>query len=276
MKIKKFCEAIGFSKEERLAIEIHLNELLKSSKAREYALSLTCEFDYENAEKGLKALLSDDANGVKMLSIMLYSATLTLKNYKKKGISNKIFIDTMKCFTRFVSEYKKQYGRFGFDRSFWVGRQLSLQLFRIGELEYECSSNASNVAEISIHIPSGCDLSVNKVEKSIIKAKKFFSKYYPKYSNADYYVTSWMVSPCLKPLLSADSKILNFQNKFEVVREFVSDSYKRWVFGSDTIRLNEFEGGTALQRSIKRYVLNGGVMTDATARLKSDGYPIKR
>lgn len=70
----------------------------------------------------------------------------------------------MKCFSRFVLENYKWTGKWSFDRDFWVLRQLSLSLFRIGELEFETCSIDDNIAKkingnknekvIYVHIPS--------------------------------------------------------------------------------------------------------------------------
>lgn len=59
------------------------------------------------------------------------------KLYEKEGIGEDVFLATMKCFPRFIKEHLVSYGSYVFDREWWVARQISMQLLRIGELEYE-------------------------------------------------------------------------------------------------------------------------------------------
>lgn len=47
-------------------------------------------------------MLGDDPDGLKILTCMLHCAEMSYDMYKNKGISDKIFADTMKCFTRFI------------------------------------------------------------------------------------------------------------------------------------------------------------------------------
>ncbi len=60
--------------------------------------------------------------GLDLLAWMLQAALYSHDAYVKRGISDVIYFDTMKCFTRFVNEHKINYGFYGFDRAFWVYR----------------------------------------------------------------------------------------------------------------------------------------------------------
>ena len=89
-----------------------------------------------------------------MLSYMLTAAFYSLEEYEEKGIPKEIFTDTMKCFSRFTQEHYKSYGYYGFDQGFWTGRQLSLQLFRLGELEFEKTIEENQkIIVVSCHLP---------------------------------------------------------------------------------------------------------------------------
>ena len=85
----------------------------------------------------------------------------------------------MKCFTRFVEEHKPAMaftvltGISGLEGSF------SLQLFRLGELEYEKVEEDNGERYISIHIPSDAVLDPEKIKASLCQAKKFFEKQDP-------------------------------------------------------------------------------------------------
>lgn len=66
--------------------------------------------------KEIKDCLGDDPDGIKMLTCMLKSSLKTYDYYRKWGISEEIFIATMKCFSRFINEHKEGYGNYAFDR----------------------------------------------------------------------------------------------------------------------------------------------------------------
>lgn len=200
----------------------------------------------------------NDVDGLLTLGVMLCGACKSYENYKNKGISQKIFIDTMKCFSRFCNEFYETHGRYGFDRGFWTGRQLSMRLFRIGCLEYElCESDGKK--EIAIHIPSDADLSVETVKHSLSEANVFMNEYYPEYADADRHCVSWLLSPSLFELLPSKSNIRNFALLFQIKDVDQEDeSYKLWLFKNDKIQIKDVPQNTSLQRAVKRFVLAGG------------------
>ena len=114
----------------------------------------------------LQTIFGDDEGNIKILTCMLKASADAYAIYKTKGISDKIYFDTMKCYTRFINETYKMTGRLYFDRYWWTARQAGGHLFRIGELEYEMK-HIDDKFVISIHIPSDAE-------------------YYPNLANAEY------------------------------------------------------------------------------------------
>lgn len=115
------------------------------------------------AHKYLDNYFQNDPDKIKMLFCQLEGARRIYTKYREMNIPNKIFIETMKCFTRFIDECGKKNGRLFFDRDWWVYRQLSINIFRIGALEYQFAEyKGENV--ISIHIPSDADCSKQSLE----------------------------------------------------------------------------------------------------------------
>lgn len=207
----------------------------------------------------LKTLLEEDKDNMKMLYCQLECARQVFDQYQKKHIKDTIYRDTMKCFSRFIEECKKKNGRMFFDRDWWTYRQISMSLFRIGELEYEFQKyEDENV--IAIHIPSDANLSKGAVDASMKQAEIFFQNYYHDYKYEKYSCDSWLLSPRLKPLLSKKSNILSFQNRFHIVRENNEDKgYIEWLFQVpiDTNYKN-LPAKTDLQKKVKEILLNGG------------------
>lgn len=226
--------------------------------------------EYDSATKELETALAPDEKGLKIFAASLRSALLSREQYENEGISEKIFIDTMKCFPRFLRENKAEFGEYSFDRAFWTGRQLSLRLFRIGELEYEKGASADGEKEISVHIPSDAVLTAAKVDDSLAAAEAFFGRYYPDYAAVRYVCTSWLLSPALDTLLAPDSNILSFAARFRRAEFYPSDeSYKQWVFRGRSLSPQNFPENTSLQKKLKAYVLAGGTVGESLGVLKN-------
>ncbi len=126
-------------------------------------------------DKLIAGSTGQDEDGMKILWEELNIARQSFDEYQKRGIPDRIFIDTMKFCTRFLNEYYKTYSCYRFVWGWWFPRQLALLEFRIGALEYEYC----NGQYISLHIPSGADLTPQSVLKSISQFKDFCRQYYP-------------------------------------------------------------------------------------------------
>ena len=230
-----------------------------------------CDPDgYEQATERLRLALGDDPDGVKILAAMSVAAAHTRQMYRDRDIPPSVFIDTMRCFSRFVREYAESFGRYGFDRWFWTGRQLSCTLFRLGALEYETIvENGSKM--LSLHIPSDADLSDRAVEDSLRLAKTFFDTYERSYASAPIVCSSWLLSPALAALLPSDAKILRFARRFEICETYPDDTgYKQWLFKNPSLAPQDFAEKTSLQRNAKRLVLAGGKIGAAKGVLRGD------
>ena len=177
------------------------------------------------------------------------------------GIPEEIWVATMKCYPRFIAEHRRSYGRDGFDRGSWTVRQTEARLFRIGELEYElCGENGR---EIGLHIPSDAVLDAEKMNESVREAREFLASRFPESAQAPIVCESWLLSPVLKELLPADSRILRFQEAFRLTEtDPEDDNALEWVFcvaqGQRAgLELRTLPENTSLQRNMKRLLLNG-------------------
>lgn len=268
MTLENLLKLLEFDSQDSSLI-LSVSDGLTAEEKQYFYKNLSDKNNFENAEKRLIARLLPDERGLKILKVMLETACFfSYEKYLSKGISQKVFIDTMKCFSRFSNEYKTQNGVFGFDRSFWTGRQLSLMLFRIGELEYELTNTEDLKPIVCLHVPSSSDLSKNAIEKSVTSAEEFLKEKFPEYESANYIISSWLLSPSLNEILPKTSKILAFQSMFEITKTTPSDGYKFWVYGSNDIAPVDFKEETTLQRGIKSYVLSGKVFLSAEGVLK--------
>lgn len=257
MERNKLFEGIELDKELSERVEAIMPEL-NTPEIEEQIVRLMDIKTGLSAYEWMAANFKEEDN-LRMLACNLEAARRVHDRYAEKGISDQVYFDTMKCFPRFLAECKRNTGKVCFDRGWWTYRQLSMELFRIGELEYEFVEWQGKKA-LSIHIPSDAHFSKELVGESLYEARAFYAKHYPEYEDADYICDTWLLAPALREFLHPESNILEFQARFELlnVNEDATD-YLVWLFGarSDT-PLKELKEDTSLQKAVKTHVLNGG------------------
>ena len=201
-----------------------------------------------------KALGDDDMD---MLACQLYAASRTREKYRIMGISDRIFLDTMGCFRRFLMETERRTGKVCFDRGWWSYRQLSMRLFRVGQLEYEMLQEPH---AISLHIPSDSRITPEEVDASLLSAREFFTRHFPDYAEAPIGCESWLLSPVLREHLDFDSRILAFQNRFMILHaDPEPNDVLEWLFSvPDDTAPEDLPETTSLQRKVKKHMLSGG------------------
>lgn len=268
MELHKLCEGIGLP-EEAYQKMIKEKESLNLSEMEKQMERLMKAETAAEAYHQLENCLGKDEDHMKMLACQLVCVCRDYDRYKAKGISDKIYFDTMKCFTRFLGECRERTGTVVFDRGWWTYRQVSMTLFRIGELEYEMCLFRGKKAT-SIHIPSDADFSPEKVQESLKQAGEFFKKRYPDYADVAYFCESWLLSPRLGALIKEESNIRKFQNLFQTDEDLPQDKeYMEWVFGktADT-PWQELPERTSLQRKVREMLKNGENLGAGTGILK--------
>lgn len=212
----------------------------------------------------LERLLQPDPDCWKMLYCQLECARRVFDRYQEKHIPEAVFAGTMKCFARFIGECGKKNGRKFFDRGWWTYRQLSMNIFRLGELEYQFQEYEGEKA-IGLHIPSDASLSAAAVDRSLEQAGTFFRTYYPDFKYRRYICRSWLLSPALRSLLPEQSHIRDFQDRFSIVQEDWEDmEYIEWLFQSPKgTGYQTLPAATSLQRNGKALLLAGGKIGSA-------------
>lgn len=152
--------------------------------------------------------------------------------YKKHNISEKIFYDTMSDFRFKINEcemVEKLSGIFCY--SFYEDF-FKLKTFKLGRLEFELTTNKYDIPGykkdskiLLIHIPkTGERLLPKEVDASIKLAKSFFKKYY-KITEPVFVCSSWILFPENKKFLKKDSNIIQFANRFTILKTVYFDSY---------------------------------------------------
>ena len=217
------------------------------------------------------------ADGSDILIRQLMDAVESRKYGAWHRLPENVWLDTMKCFPRFISEHRRSYGFDGFDRGLWTTRQINARLFRIGELEYELSEekkmDSPSCRCISLHIPSDAKLLPDLLNDSVEKARALLAEYYPDWSDLPICCESWLLSPRLREWLPESSNILRFQNAFDLDETDPADEAAlEWVFyiaeGQRTSMIPAaLPESTSLQRRMKAALLSGIKPGSARGRL---------
>lgn len=256
----------------RLLLQEELEKLLeKIEMPRPMALRVMDEAwkelpDYSGREA------SDGGDGVEELTAQLLTALQNREDGPWENIPEPIWVDTMKCFSRFVGEHHRSLGRHGFDRGFWTTRQVGAKLFRIGQLEYELKEE-DRKKTIDLHIPSDVRMDMGLLDESVARAREFLKEYFPDWAEESMECESWLLSPVLASLLPENSNILSFQRAFEIISQDPEpQDVLEWVFRltqgqQKTTPLEALPEGTCLQRSMKAFLLSGGRVGIAQGRL---------
>ena len=274
MTVMQFWQEIGV----QAAVSARAEEVLREKKALLSGLPLKRwrTAPYEEGLSALKEALGEDEDGMKLFAAQSMEALLALREYEKRGIGRDIFLATMAFMARFSEETFARKGRAEWTWGWWFPRQLALQEFRLGALEYEMtegarSASGGNTRRIFLHIPADADLSDGAVDASLAEARAFFSKYFPAFADAEYVCESWMLSPALSEIMSETSRVRRFSERFSVVFwEEDSPAFRDWIFPSAVAAPAEkLPEETSLQRAVKRHLLAGGKIGWAEGVLKA-------
>lgn len=213
----------------------------------------------------MKEKLKDPEN-FGTLWFQLKLAVFAEEEYKKRGISEKIYVDTMKFFSRTIKEGHDIYGKWMHFSFEWGYRQVFLRLFRLGDLEFEFIQKET--AEIFIHIPNDARLQDENRNQSYEELKDFTKEHFQEFKEASVFCDSWLLSPTLRQFLSTSSKIRHFQDDFLLLEANSSnESFWNWLFKTDDKTIKNLPENTSLQRKVKKFLQENGKIGDGLGKL---------
>lgn len=225
--------------------------------------------EWDEGIKELQEILGDDFDGIKILwELLNIIENYSYKEYVKREIAEDVFAATMRFCTRFLNEHYQTFHAYKFVWAWWFPRQISLNEFRIGALEYEFVNGEDK--EIAVHIPSDANLQKEFVMQSLNDFFEFRKAYFSDWENVKLTSDSWMLMPELKELLRKDSNIVAFQNLFEIdTLNYDVTWYMGWIFpGYENVN-ESLPERTMLQRRMKKHLLDGKRFGNAKGYLKN-------
>lgn len=120
---------------------------------------------------------------------------------------------------------------------------------------------------IALHIPAGGKFDPQTIDDTMAEIRQFLRTYYPDYPYQAFACNSWMMNPRVAELLGEDSNIARFCRRFQpVTRKMPGSDVFTFVFsqGGGEIDLDQLPENTALQRKLKQYYRNGGILHEMT------------
>lgn len=111
---------------------------------------------------------------------------------------------------------------------------------------------------LSIHIPSGADISPEKMDKAIASARAILKQRYPEHGGAMIYGASWILDPVLEEFLKESSNILRFAHRFvRYPRKSDGTHAFNLIFQKHYDDYNLLPENTSLERGLKKLFLSG-------------------
>ncbi len=218
----------------------------------------------------------------------LFLATMphTLAWHRSRGIPEEISWASMADLGRHMAIHRRTYGATGVDAPWWVALCLRAEVFDLGRLQYNWfrlgvadisppwypAKQAQQRGEgfepgdlcVGVHIPESGPLTPAACNHSFEMARAFFSEYFPLVSQKRRLATcwSWLLDEQLAAWLPAESNIVSFQRRFQLVPGGIEDDKEilEFVFrkpdASD--HLDALPQRTSLEKSVVAHLKAGG------------------
>lgn len=229
---------------------------------------------YRDRASFYKKILSEKDYRLLFLYYFCRMGAEAYEAYEKRGLGRDIFRDTFYDLTLWCENCFREYGEYGINEYDWFFRHLELRIFRFGRLEFEkmdspweLSPGETGVRKgekvISIHIPQGEKLVIDRVKESLILGMDFWGRDLP------YLCHSWLLYPGLRDILPKSSNIIQFQNEFQLLETDFNEREAEWrIFGKMESDPQNYPEETSLQRNAKKYLLSGRKLGNGLGILK--------
>lgn len=218
-----------------------------------------------------------------ILTFYIQLACEVYEEYKKNGISDKIFNDAFYDITIWTEECHRKYNIWGLEEAEWLELTLKRKLFRLGRLQFEPIilekeiRTKSKILEVgtqvlNVHIPSGEKMDYEKCLESLKQAENFFGRIYE-----GYVCDSWLLSPKLLDFIPENSNIARFQRMFEIVEvHYKFPQAEQRIFNDIREDKENYPENTILQKKAKEYICAGndigiGIGFLALEKIKDNG-----
>ena len=204
---------------------------------------------------------------------LLSSVPAVLRYHEKRGIPSDVSWATLADLGRQLAIYRRIHGVGGLDVQFWFSLHFRGLIYDMGRLQFnrgrihfEDDVIAAMGApfrkgdtSLGVHIPESGPMSDEACEESFRRAREFYGRYFPEEGYRYALCSSWLLDPQLAEYLPADSNIVRFQRRFQLVpggREGDSDVFQ-FVFRMINPTVDQLPRRTTLERAIAQHLEAG-------------------
>ncbi len=288
--IKEYCEKIALPPEATDAavsgFEIirACGELDSFDKAKDIL--------FEGDDKQYRSILAEVAqkSGIERYTVdmvfVIYCFERAKTLFEQKRISEDIFLATVSDLAEKVGECHQVYGIWGTSVVWWYPEFLRARRFTLGRLQFEAQPFAHDSYRdiltrgdtvYNFHVPASGPLTYDSVIDSFKKAYKFFGVE----GIMPIYFSSWLIYPPHADMFPSGSNLRRFYELFDIIDEKeYADNRELWrVFSipfTPDMDYASLPETTSLQRSFKRYLLDGKAMGGGKGIILFDGEKIIR
>jgi hypothetical protein len=216
--------------------------------------------------------------------LILVAIDAIRNRHQEFGIPDAISWETLSYLGRAMTAYRTSHGEAGIHLTRWDWLRFSGWLYQVGRLTvipYRLSTHpeagplfwydAETAARLgpgfrkgdpalSVHEPAGDPLTPEECEESVHCMRTGFAAVYPGEPLRVATCTSWLLDDQLAEYLPADSNILAFQRRFNLVpgARDNDEAMVRFVFGAEPAKeLEALPQRTALERAVVRHLQLG-------------------
>jgi len=202
--------------------------------------------------------------------------------HAEQGISDEVSWATLADLGLNVARNHRRHGTTGLEFPTWLGLHWRGVLYALGRLQfnpfalrtgpagplfwYEGAALESMSATfqpgarvLGVHVSAGSPLDPAACDASLQAAATFLPRVFPQHASRLAVCTSWLLDEQLADYLPAESNIIRFQRRFELVpgARDSDDGVFLWVFDRVPGGLDELQPRTELERVIVRHVRDG-------------------
>ncbi len=205
----------------------------------------------------------------------------TLRWHRRRGISAEVSWATLADLGRHVSLHRRCHGTTGLDQVRWIGNHFGGSLYQLGRLQYQLYRLHDGTAgplfwydgdparlepglrpgdpALALHVPETGPLLPEACDASFRQARRFFPHRFPEHAYRAVTCTSWLLDEQLADYLPADSNILRFQRRFQILPGgWEQDDDIFWfVFKTTPAAIGQLRPRTRLERAIVEHVRGG-------------------
>lgn len=198
------------------------------------------------------------------LFAILYFVEDFVEDCKKRGIPQEIMEKTLRGINC-IRGNKKLTGYPGIRIYLtWLALYARREIYHINNFSFQLEKKYEGKDVISVHIPSGIDLSTENVLRDFACAETFFKTYFPERRFEGFICHSWMMNPELEKIMGRKTKVSQFGDLFKRYEiETAGAGVYRFVFHQATpVDPKTLSENTSMQKAIKRYLLEGNIFKE--------------